>query len=78
MSDKTDSKSSGQESQFHILPAPDKPKEPAQTGAGLNFKPELAALNTPGPVIPDRQALINAGPPASNEELAVRTQELNQ
>ncbi|KAF9645655.1 hypothetical protein BDM02DRAFT_3189550 [Thelephora ganbajun] len=82
MSDKTDSKTSSQEQQFSILPHPAKSNdprdpEPTKPGAGLN-KPGFEAFKTPGPVIPNREALVNAGPPATSEELAARTAELNK
>ena len=38
--------------------------EPPQLGAGLTSKPELEAFKARGPHVPNREALINAGPPA--------------
>jgi len=83
MSNKTDSKTTGQEQRFGILPHPaqsNDPKdlEPPQPGAGLASKPEFEAFKARGPLVPNREALINAGPPATSEELAARTAELNK
>jgi len=76
MSKKTDSAETAKEPQFNILPVPDKPSESSQPGTALDSK--LQPFNTPGPVIPNKEALEKAGPPASSEELAIRTAELNQ
>ena len=38
--------------------------EPPQPGAGLTSKPEMEAFRARGPHVPNREALINAGPPA--------------
>jgi len=38
--------------------------EPPQPGAGLSSKPELDAFKARGPFVPNREALINAGPTA--------------
>lgn len=38
--------------------------EGPQPGAGLSSKPEFEAFKTPGPAIPNREALAKAGPPA--------------
>ena len=38
--------------------------EAPQPGAGLTSKPELEAFKARGPLVPNREALVNAGPPA--------------
>jgi len=45
--------------------------EPPQPGAGLTSKPELEAFRARGPFVPNREALINAGPPAVSFRLSL-------